>query len=93
MEMGCEQELHGRRHGRRRMLPADHPFLASHHVFRYSNMIEDVSTDRLRCARKPCEFPTGNMLLETRLGCITQEHRMGGTAWVGEFRMIDVLSG
>ncbi|WHZ27737.1 MAG: hypothetical protein OJF51_002534 [Nitrospira sp.] len=39
------------------------------------------------------------MLLETRWTCITQERRqedrIGGTAWVGEFRMrmIDVSSG
>ena len=32
-------------------------------------------------------LPSGN------LGCVTQERRMGGAAWVGEFRMIDVSSG
>ena len=64
-----------------------------HHVFHCSNMIEEVSTDRLRCATKPCEFPIRNVLLETRSACFTQETSIGGTAWVGEFSMVGVLSG
>lgn len=76
------------------MRPTDYPFFAYPLRLRHSDMIEKVvSTDRRRCARKLCEFPTGNMLLETRSVCIAREHRMGGTAWVGECCMIGMLSG